>query len=201
MSLIHQDGTGQVTFHMSQPAADGEIACTLGVASTHSPLRDIVDKCAKVWTTRMFPQFISSIKMTNTTILFQTGGNLFSDASVLSSGLAGSIGTTNQLPSQVSPVVGKITGFAGKKHRGRMYLPPVTVTQLGVDQNTLSASYITALQTAVDGMLTDLRNASYTGYTFVVDPVLLHSDPTLAVDALTSMSVRPRLGTQRGRIR
>jgi hypothetical protein len=49
-------------------------------------------------------------------------------------------GTANQLPPECAVVVGLKTAAAGASHRGRMYLPPVSVAQVDPDGQLTSAS-------------------------------------------------------------
>lgn len=85
------------------------------------------------------------------------------------------------------------TGLAGRSHRGRMFISGLQRSQ--VDQNTghqLDGGSRTAMQTAADGFVADL---AATSTDLVVASYALASE-----SLVTSILVRPYLGTQRRRV-
>lgn len=124
-------------------------------------------------------------------------GTTLGDRSFDSSTGAG-VGTAGvaPLPQNTSALVRKSSGFAGRKNRGRMFIPGIREANVG-DNGELSGAEITRLQTLVDSfMSTMLAQAS------ILDLVILHSfgdatEPTV----ITAMTVDGIVATQRRRLR
>jgi len=97
-------------------------------------------------------------------------------------------------------LVKKATARAGRKGRGRMYVPPFGLSSAGYAPNgTLGSSTITDYQTRFTALRTIMANGE-SGLTFAVPPVLLHADGSLP-DAVTAFTVQAVLATQRRRLR
>jgi len=111
-------------------------------------------------------------------------------------------GGTGVLPSNCSLLVRKNTSFAGRAFRGRMYWPSM-LAEGDVDINgIIDGAVVTALQGHFDTLFDDYLD-SIPGAV----PSLLHDkvtddvlDPTLATP-LTSLTVQPKIATQRRRMR
>lgn len=96
------------------------------------------------------------------------------------------------LPNNCAYLVRKTTGRAGRRGRGRMYLPPYIVAEADIDSNgMLSGPTLTALQAIVDD--------AFAGSDFV----LLHdSEPaSIAPDPILTLVVDRQIATQRRRMR
>ena len=92
----------------------------------------------------------------------------------------------------VTVCVTKQTSYAGKKYRGRMYLPAAYLSEANVNAaGIIDGATYSSLQDQVSGLLADMNTAGLPMY-------LLHSDatdPTPVNDLLPRLSVR----TQRRR--
>lgn len=102
--------------------------------------------------------------------------------------------TTDSPSPAVSVGVTKQTTFAGRKFRGRFYLPSVLLEEsLVSDGGVISGGAVAALQSAMTTMLGDLVTANLT-------MSLLHHDLSLPQHVL-SLEVRGTVRTQRRRQR
>lgn len=96
-------------------------------------------------------------------------------------------------PPQVSVLVQKSTGLAGRSKRGRMYIPAIVETQIDDGGNIIAAN-LTGMQNAMDAFLADLATNGVTMY-------LLHDDPLESATLVTALNVAPKVATQRRRLR
>jgi len=94
-------------------------------------------------------------------------------------------------PPQVSLLIQKRTGLAGRNRRGRLYMPgAIAPPQTGV----YSGTYLTDSQTRADTFLSNLSTASVPMY-------LLHTSEVDPPNAVVSLNVVATSATQRRRIR
>jgi len=107
-------------------------------------------------------------------------------------------GSATPLPQNCAFLVQKRTGKAGRRNRGRWYLPGVPESIVGSD-GTVIESNRAALQTAAQAFLTGMPAAAG-GLVMVI----LHSTGVSGVPAptvVTQMVVDSRIATQRTRLR
>jgi hypothetical protein len=113
--------------------------------------------------------------------------------------------TASPTPPNVAVLVNKITGLAGRKERGRWFLPGMVPDVSVNDDGTLGAAYIAALQPRLNTFLTNLQLPA-TPILAQVRAVLLHNVPlggTTSPQAspIQSLAVQNLVGTQRRRLR
>lgn len=96
-------------------------------------------------------------------------------------------------PPQVSVLIQKQSGFAGRANRGRMYVPGVPNGAVGADGD-LDGTNLTNFQAAADAFL----NFSESG---TGNLVILHNNPALTPTTVTALSVQALVATQRRRVR
>lgn len=115
------------------------------------------------------------------------------------SSAAGTRAAQTTLPPAVSVVVRKVTSFAGRQYRGRMYLPFPSTLDIGQGGSWLSgrqAAWQTQLDALFSGMTTGTGNN-------LNEVTLLHSPPkvgsTPSPTAITALLVTGFAGTQRRR--
>jgi hypothetical protein len=118
-------------------------------------------------------------------------------------GLKTSANASQPVPSNTAVLLSKITGFGGRRNRGRMYIPgPAEILSDGRGQ--LSDADVTAMQSEATGF--------YNGLVAMggVDvPVIFHStpdklgvpQPAIAPTPITAIAVEKLLATQRRRMR
>lgn len=124
-------------------------------------------------------------------VLINRAGALRSGDDVRS--VAGTVNTTSSTPA-VTGLIKKGTTFAGKRFRGRMYLPCAFIAEANVDNaGFIDAATLASLQTAA----TTAFNA-FNALTTL--PELLHRDGSGAV-GVTSWTVENMVATQRRRQR
>lgn len=99
----------------------------------------------------------------------------------------------NTEPQQVSALLRKHTGLAGRRNRGRCYLPGINETKVNAD-GTLTSAHHAALETAWAASFGALAGAD-------APLVILHDSATVTPTPVTSTSVGLRVATQRRRLR
>jgi hypothetical protein len=99
------------------------------------------------------------------------------------------------MPPNCAQLVQKRTALAGRKQRGRLYLPPMRATYYN-SSGILGATQAADLQDAMDDFLTAF-NAIGTG----LEADILHSDIGDSPTEITSLVVEAQLSTQRRRLR
>lgn len=118
-----------------------------------------------------------------------------SDATAANNG-AGTL-VSDVLPRQVCGVIGLKTALAGRKYRGRVYVPFPSESVSSV-LGTPTAGHVTALGN-LSAQLTAAFNSTQGLNTTTLAPVLLHKGSPPSWDNLTTGIVRGRFGTQRRR--
>lgn len=127
-----------------------------------------------------------------TKTLSRTAGGLL-EAGLSDVPLAGT-GTNTSPPANSSILITKRTGLAGRRYRGRMFLPCFGMAEAAVDAaGLLSGATVTAWNTRAGAFRTALSGVS-------LPLVLQHSDGA-AGTPISSLVVSALVGTQRGRIR
>jgi len=94
-------------------------------------------------------------------------------------------------PLNVAALAKKVTGFSGKRNRGRIYFGAVPLTY--VDNQDLSSAGVTQLQAGCDALRLGLEADDF-------PMVILHSNNAVP-SLVTDLIVESRLATQRGRLR
>jgi hypothetical protein len=134
---------------------------------------------------------LPSWQFTGTTVTEMTGtGALISEHAGTVIGTA----TGGSLPVNCALLVRKNTAQGGRMHRGRMYVPPFSIAEAGV--NTLGD---------LPEGLAELQADWNLFYTALVsqdlEPVLFHSVVGVAPTPITSFTVDGKIATQRRRLR
>lgn len=101
---------------------------------------------------------------------------------------------SNSAPLQVSMVVSLLTAFAGRRSRGRMYLP---ASGLAYDNHQFESTVVTQVATEMGNFLTNVSAISGVGSTSVVSRTAGTSTPitSLRVDSKPDIQ-RRRAGSQ-----
>jgi len=134
---------------------------------------------------------LNSYTFVGTHILRNNGG-VFEDGDFISS-TTGTVNATAVTPA-VCVLVQKKSGIAGRKFRGRMYLPPAFLPEANVDNaGIIDGATLTGIQGRATGYLDNLA-------TDVSAMYLLHRDLSTPT-GVTSLLVESMVGTQRRRQR
>lgn len=184
-----------MAFHHSGDALQGEAICTMGLGLIINPsFQDMFDEISTGWATHFLPHMHPSYRYEKLTAFMpgEAGDVVFE--SLAGNNPGSSAGTA--LPPNVAILLKKVTGFAGKANRGRMYLPGVTAEALsGSNKALLSSFTLGNLNTAAASFIGSIIDAGAV-------PYLLHqvgiADPPRQVSDLNPAE---RLATQRGRLR
>lgn len=109
-------------------------------------------------------------------------------------------GTGDRLPQNCAVLVDKLTAVAGRRGKGRLYLPgslsESKVNNIGV----ITAADLVVHQTIFDDLFDNL-NLVGPGAEPVLPPVLFHATGDQTPTPLTAFSVQPVIATQRQRLR
>lgn len=135
------------------------------------------------------PQMANAYFLSTVTVNINRGGTIEQG---LATGLDNGSLTGAACTPNVSFLIRKRTGLAGRKYRGRWYLPGVVETDVDA-AGLISSTRQNALQLAVNAFKTDMGAATH-------ELVLLHSDATVPT-AITSLPVEQQVATQRRRLR
>lgn len=109
----------------------------------------------------------------------------------------GTLGNGNAMPTQVSGVATKLTDVAGRKYRGRMYLPfPGEIDDDGTT-STPTAGYVTDAEAVASFLLDPVAGIVGLG-AVELTPIIWHRS-TSTWNEITSWRVNDKWGTQRRR--
>jgi hypothetical protein len=102
----------------------------------------------------------------------------------------------NALPTAVAAVIQKRTAFAGRRYRGRMYVPGIPASY--ENDSSLSAEGVTAMEQLANN-LDQIFVATAAAVAFTFEPILLHRDVQGGYTLVTGHGVDSVLRTQRRR--
>lgn len=113
-----------------------------------------------------------------------------------SSTLAPIVGTSagNSIPPNTAILIEKATNAAGRRGKGRFYLPGQLPDSFVDNAGNLTAGLVTAINAATTNWLTRLGSDG-------LPPYLLHQTPPATPDPIIGLACDPRAATQRLRMR
>lgn len=191
-------GYGLWAFTVRSTASSHDCIVTLGFQVDSSYTQAHMDGALTAFANSVRPLHDSSISYPRATALlgndgpalrFETTGTIVGSRTV----------AAHESP-QISYLVKKTTGFAGRAYRGRMYIPFPADT--GVQESgALTSGELTLLTTAAAALETNMVVPANTG---AVDLRLLHADtpsgPGAAPTFITSLAASGFVATQRRRL-
>lgn len=169
-----------------------EVTLGVGVTSYGGTVQTAANDARDHWVTNVMPILNSGCVLSEVHVKY--GPAATGPSAVASSGVAGS-GANPGMSPNVTALVHKTTLFGGRAGRGRMFVPGLQ--ESSVDQaGLLDSGTVTAMQTAFDGLLTDLG-------TSLLIPVLLHgvASPISTPSTILEFVVDGKVATQRRRLR
>lgn len=200
MPLNIPDGYGSVAINYSGSAGTAPYVVTFGVAlPTGIDLQDVVDFAFSVWTGAWFEGTFDAFTMENATLTVEApGGGLGSVVSSLPAVPGDASGDAAAVAMAV--LVNKRSGLLGRPGRGRFFIPGL-LGESDVDVNgEISNSTVTLYQGIIDTWLATM-NAGDDEWELGLNPVILHSDASLAPSAINGMPVSKKVGILRKRLR
>ena len=117
------------------------------------------------------------------------GGGVVIDSQIATAADAGST-TVGSLPNQCAVVVSKVTGFAGSRNRGRMFLPPVANDKLTAS-GRLGSTTLTSLSNGITAWNNSLIGDGFT-------PVLVSPSQSANL-VITTLRIGDVVDTMRSR--
>jgi hypothetical protein len=108
---------------------------------------------------------------------------------------AGTVASVESLPVNCALLVRKNTSRGGRRGRGRMFWPLLSIGEANVTPGgIIGTGQVTDQQAKWDAFLADLATAGMSMYLF-------HEDPIIPPDVVDSLTVQGRIATQRTRMR
>lgn len=212
MTLYIPPGYGHVIHSLKLDTDAQPMAVTFGVkispaVTTTTLAQDVTDACATIFHDDVLPHFSSHYSLLQTEMHYRFETDLPTDPTRVAVGaLSGAGGSSDQpAPQNCAILIHKRTSHAGRRGRGRLYLPgplEASVDQAGVIQ---PSPYLASLQTMANTWNSDIDGvADLDGHMW-----LLHSTtPAIPVPTdlpvpyeVTSLIVDPIIATQRRRLR
>lgn len=187
------DNYGIATVVYTLTATGEEMVTTFGFHNTGLNTADVAaSDISDVWIASFTPATtLDSYTYTELKVLEKLGGSLLSG--LFTSGAAGTV-NAKPVPPAVAVRCTKNTALAGRKWRGRMFLPPAMIAEANVNNaGVIDSTTLDSIQTKCDDLLTGLADAGYPMY-------LLHHDLSTPTP-VTTLQVRNHVGTQRRRQR
>lgn len=224
MPLTIPAGEGTAAVRMRYGADPEEMVCTFGIRAGGSVLNTAsAERILAAWIARIRPLQDDSIGIVGVTIRVRDdgGGDFVYDAAPAAASVGGTVGAG--LPSNCAILARKFTGRAGRRGRGRMFIPGINegaIDEVGL----LTPAGITAWDGALANFLADLGAAATAGppATAPVIMTVQHNNTTSSTrnsgggvttvtttqgaagplpDVVTQLRVDGRIGTQRRRLR
>jgi hypothetical protein len=199
VALIHVDSTGILAWHFEVPNCAGDCVITLGIQTDNNDVDQIALKGFARAATTIVPLLSNRAHLVKTTVVMQLGANKESGEQFSTGPVAGTA-TPQLMVSNVAVLIRKKTSLAGRKHRGRFFMPGAgnDINDAANDQDAMTSAKLATWQTAFTAFYDGLKDSSDG------DPlhaVILHPPPDNTVTAIDSFDVQARLATQRGRLR
>lgn len=170
---------------------------TLGFESDGSYAQADNDAVMTNWVTALRPLHDNEVTYGRMVTLLNVGGSLQRFES--SGTTTGSRGASTIAPPQNTWLVRKVTGLAGRRYRGRMYIPFISIADVQ-QTGQLQTAAVTLLATACTSMFTNLIGAGVS----VLSLRLLHASSPLSATpsptAITSLQAQNVCATQRRRL-
>jgi hypothetical protein len=197
--LIRDDGDGIITFHHALAYASGEADVTCGFRTGSTNVQECSDKAFDSWATNIMPAANNQLYLYSTRTQLMVSGAIQVWES-FRSGFVNGAQTGQCLPSATAVLVQKHSGLAGRKNRGRMFMPGISASDVasGGDPNSLSATRLVTWQNAFTALYTDMIDSSPGPQ---LNPIILHPTGAIFGTAVQSFNVQARFGSQRGRNR
>lgn len=198
MPLVIPNDYGQITVDITNPADPEPFNITFGVSLAGiSDYQAVVEGYAAATRTNLKVLTDSAYSWGPVEMRYDDGGV---ESSVIDYTVEAGTGTaSDSLPSNCALLVHKRTALAGRRGRGRIYIPGVFGEEVD-DGGHLSTTYKNDVQSAIDAWLGDLVSTSPD----LFGMWLLHStgiSATPSPTAVTALIIDPMIATQRTRLR
>lgn len=200
MALIIPPGFAQIAFELQLTNDDEPIITTLGLDLDAVAGTQIADLAFQAFALEIMPVVSNAYTLVRATAYV---GNDGPGPLVYDSSLTGVTGanTGNPLPQNCAWLMRKRTDLAGRRGRGRMYIPGVMESEVS-PTGVIDTTTVTGLQAAADDFYDRLTTGVDQAAT---PPVVLHRSEGIgeepAPTPITSFTVDSVIATQRRRLR
>lgn len=183
------EGCCETTLHFSGPGASGDVQCAIGWV-TASPF----DSAERLIAVSAIENLMGNLNvaMTLESVTFDAGTDdpvnpIFEETS----GAAGVAGG-EMMPLNSTYLVQKRTNLGGRRGRGRMFLPGVSIGATEED-GSVSIGVVGGIETNIVAMLAEMPSPW--------SPALLHATAPFTPTQIAAFAVQGKIATQRTRLR
>lgn len=203
MALLIPPGFAQCVIEQYRSGDTEPMLNTFGIAITTAPstgVAGIANDVMAAWTASIGTGYSSVTSVRGVTVYVGQDGP---DPMVYTSSLPPFVGpnSNNLVPQNSAILVRKRTDAAGRRGRGRLYIPEVSESDVD-NVGNLSSTYRSAWQTRATALLANLSDSAFDG---VLPMVVLHRSEGAGVEPaptpVTALVVETRIATQRRRLR
>lgn len=183
------EGFTQATVNYSGPTRSGRGATVLGfVIPSGLDLADVASNIWGSWDSNLRGTTHDSWRLDNVTCVTETEGVVW--------GPSTSQGTRSgaMSPPNVTVLMKKITVQRGRAFRGRSYWPGMLNDDDVYDDGNINPSRINSIRSDLDDFFSSLSALG-------INQMLLHNDAELPATSVSSITVEPKVATQRRRLR
>lgn len=194
-------GFAQATMVFTHPQVPRPVVVTMGLSLLNFTGTNLqaANKAYKAWKDTLLVKQDTECTFSHVDLFI--GADEFPSGSVRSSESASSGGSSFPgVPANVATLVNKSTAQLGRRGRGRMYVP-FMMAEAGVDEGgNVDSTTRATLNTTLAAYMTSLTTVDAQGVG-TLGPVLLHRTVPLVATEITTLTVAPKVGTRKGRIR
>lgn len=189
------EGTGLASYFFDLDNDAGDLVVTCGhshAVNNEAGAVDFANDLQAAWVAEILPIQSSDLTFTKVSVLARAAGAgiMYSAESTGAAAVGGA--AFGALPGMMAVVVKKLTGRAGRKYRGRMFVPG-----LASDNDVPNSTLLTeGRKVEVDAAFEDWRT---TLEALAHDALLLHTDPLVPPDLIVSFSASRPIGALRRR--
>lgn len=203
MSLIIPPGYAQLVLsYLTTGDAEPQVN-TLGldISAASGDGQDIVDKAFTAWGATVMVNVCNSTRLTHATLYVGQDGGPPTVFDSVGAAVVGSV-TNAALPPNCAWLVRKRTDLAGRRGRGRVYVPGIAETAVDA-AGIITGSWVSDMNTAFANFVDDLEDAGVPPG--VLTPVILHRSEGAGVEPVptpvTTFVTEAKIATQRRRLR
>lgn len=200
MSTFIPANYGSLAYEYTGTAGTAPYIVTCGIALPGgAPLQDVVDFAFDAWADRWIPNTFTDFTLERCTLTVNAPGGGYGSIVSSQPAQAGEASGTPGLVA-VAVLINKRTGLLGRKGRGRMFIPGL-LGEPDIDVDGILPPSTLAIYDDLAGAWLAAMQAGDDDWDTAPNPVVLHSDASLAPAAITSMVTSPKVGILRKRLR
>jgi hypothetical protein len=164
-----------ITQPLRHASVGRDALCTFSaLAAGGETVQDIADDFQDNWNTNIAPTLDNNVLSLPPSVKLGDGTNVPAFSVGTGAAVAGTFSAAD-LPPQVAVLIKKVTGFGGKKNRGRFYLPWAVPGSVVNERGTILAANVTAMQANMTLFLEQMATDGFPMY--ISNKVLVLTPP------------------------